>query len=104
MFSEFIEHEYAMNYKRFCEVTNGGGIDRLNKKFKELYPDYDYQAYDVDDFDNPYCRFMKTGYEELLKDLKTSHIWFDRFYIGDELQFIGVLKDGTKVEFVLKKA
>lgn len=108
-----MKKDFVKAYDRFCEITNGGFIDKLNVEFDKLYPNNCFSAnYKVGDdlwSSVEYVEFMRSGFEQVAKTLNESQLSkLMTFKIGDELNLIGEIKSKTKkatgktIEFVLK--
>lgn len=92
---ELMKDEYVRAYNRFCDITNGGLIDKLNTEFFKLYPDYKIS----DDLWSSveYTNYFREGYTKVCdKLINEGYSFLLTFRIGDELEFIGVLKGTDK--------
>lgn len=88
MMRPFMEQEYVRIYQQFCDITNGGVIDKLNKEFSEKYPDYKI----ADDLWSSveYIEHLRKGYDEVVKEIMILNPNLAMTYrIGDELNLIG---------------
>ena len=88
MMRPFMEQEYVRVYNHFCDITNGGVIDKLNKEFSEKYPDYKI----ADDLWSSveYIEHFRKGYDEVVKEIMILNPNLAMTYrIGDELNLIG---------------
>ena len=88
MIKSHMEQEYVRIYQQFCDITNGGVIDKLNKEFSEKYPDYKI----ADDLWSSveYIEHFRKGYDEVVKELMILNPdLVMTYYIGDELNLIG---------------
>ena len=88
MIGPFMEQEYVRIYQQFCDITNGGVIDKLNKEFSEKYPDYKI----ADDLWSSveYIEHFRKGYDEVVKEIMILNPNLAMTYrIGDELNLIG---------------
>lgn len=89
MMRSTMEQEYVRIYQQFCDITNGGVIDKLNKEFSEKYPDYKI----ADDLWSSveYIEHFRKGYDKVLKEIMFLNSDLMNYYIGDELNLIGKL-------------
>ena len=89
MMRSALEREYVRTYQQFCDITNGGVIDKLNKEFSEKYPDYKI----ADDLWSSveYIEHFRKGYDEVVKEIMLLNPGLMKYYIGDELNLIGKL-------------
>lgn len=87
------QEEFFKAYNKFCDITNGGLIDALNKEWDKLHPGEDCN-------NDRYTNFMAHGFRLaiLRKGLRTKHISFD---IGNEAELIGYLDSGGTLFFTL---
>ena len=89
MMRPVMEKEYVRIYQQFCDITNGGVIDKLNKEFSEKYPDYKI----ADDLWSSveYIEHFRKGYDNVIKEIVFLNPCLMNYYIGDELNLIGKL-------------
>lgn len=89
MMRSAMEQEYVRIYQQFCDITNSGVIDKLNKEFSEKYPDYKI----ADDLWSSveYIEHFRTGYDKVIKEIVFLNHCLMNYYIGDELNLIGKL-------------
>ena len=89
MMRSALEQEYVKIYQQFCDITNGGVIDKLNKEFSEKYPDYKI----ADDLWSSveYIEHFRKGYDEVVKEIMLLNPGLMKYDIGDELNLIGKL-------------
>ena len=88
MLGPCMEQEYMRVYNHFCDITNGGIIDKLNKEFSEKHPDYKI----ADDLWSSveYVEHFRKGYDEVAKEIMIlNHNLVMTYYVGDELNLIG---------------
>lgn len=88
LMSPFMEQEYVRIYQQFCDITNGGVIDKLNKEFSEKYPNYEI----ADDLWSSveYIEYLRKGYDEVVKEIMILNSGLTMTYhIGEELNLIG---------------
>lgn len=88
------QNEYTKAYNRFCDVSNNGLIDELNKAWDGLHPG-------VNGEDPRYMKFVQIGYNAAIRAMKleSKHMTYSA---GNECQFIGHLKTGGILYFTLK--
>ena len=89
------QEEFFKAYNKFCDITNGGLIDALNKEWDKVHPgEY------CNSNNDRYINFMAHGFRlaVLRKGLRTKHITFD---IGNEAELIGHLDCGGTLFFTL---
>ena len=89
MIRPVMEKEYVRIYQQFCDIINGGVIDKLNKEFSEKYPDYKI----ADDLWSSveYVEHFRKGYGNVIKEIVFLNPCLMNYYIGDELNLIGKL-------------
>lgn len=89
MMRPVMEKEYVRIYQKFCDIVNGGVIDKLNKEFSEKYPDYKI----ADDLWSSveYIEHFRKGYDNVIKEIVFLNPCLMNYYIGDELNLIGKL-------------
>lgn len=98
-----MREELVRVYNMFCDITNGGLCDRLNKEFFEKNPDYKV----ADDLWSSveYVQHFHRAYSEVTDDFNRQNVSpLLEFYIGDELELRGrlkIYKDAT-ISFYLK--
>ena len=86
-----MREELIRAHNEFCNITNGGLLDRLNKEFDELYPDYQYSENFWDSAE--YIEYIRKEYDKIADGLNRRNFSavLD-FYIGDDLELEGRLK------------
>lgn len=102
-----MESELIRVYNTYADMCNNGVTESLNRDFKNMCPNYDYDT----DINNPklYYRFMAEGYNRLICDKlnkRQESFLMDFFVDPEECQFKGCLRDdrNATIEFFLREA
>lgn len=86
-----MREELIRAHNEFCSITNGGLIDRLNREFDEMYPDYKHSENFWDSVE--YIDYFRKAYSKIAEDFnKRNFSKLLEYYIGDELELEGRLK------------
>lgn len=89
---EAMQDEYVRVWNMFCEKSNSGVTEKLNKEWQETYPNYDLSN---SEHYKKYNKFMSDGYQHLIVDeFNRSNISpILNFYVDpEECILIGYLK------------
>lgn len=89
---EAMRDEYVRVWNMFCDASNSGVTEKLNKEWEETHPNYDLSD---SEHCNIYCKFMSDGYQRLIVDEfnKSSISPILNFYMDpEECILVGYLK------------
>jgi len=101
--NQFVQDMFYRHYNKWCDITNGSLIDKLNTTFDDQWtgePIEDYQK------NKEYQVWMLNGYREALINYNMDKDDLFCYSIDDNLQLIGTGRynnwKGKQIWFVLK--
>lgn len=97
----FIEQGYVKAYQRFCDLANPQ-IEKWNEEYDTLGLEDTSTSVDENNHvvvDHPYIKFMREKNYNIARTIQEFP--FKKFQVGSEINFEGVLRDGTIMYVVL---
>lgn len=104
LLNDVVEGLFVSVYSRYCDAVNPL-IEEWNNTFDKENPDLEEDRWDPN---SKSARFFREHEDQVIKaleddlDILTCSM-FKRFYSGKDLEFRGVLYDGTEMYFTLEE-